>query len=108
MFFRQISVEPRRWVHVSLFQRQSHKLPPLVPPTPPAEGDCCGDGCEHCVLILYEQDLQAYMQALKERQRQGYPLSDDERQRLQSHELEKKQDPFLALEEALNKKQTDK
>jgi hypothetical protein len=40
--------------------------PPPTPPAKPDPGDCCGDGCAHCVLDLYEDALQRYQLALAE------------------------------------------
>lgn len=29
-------------------------------PEPPADGACCGSGCENCVLDVYQAELSAY------------------------------------------------
>ncbi|WP_082190149.1 oxidoreductase-like domain-containing protein [Frateuria defendens] len=34
------------------------------PPPAPAPGDCCGEGCSHCVLDRYELELARYRDAL--------------------------------------------
>lgn len=38
--------------------------PPLLPPQPPVEGECCGRGCEYCVWVYYDQALRRYETAL--------------------------------------------
>ena len=34
------------------------------PPTAPAPGDCCGEGCANCVLDLHEQAMARYREWL--------------------------------------------
>lgn len=33
-------------------------LPP--PPVPPEPGECCGQGCVHCVYVVYDLALLAW------------------------------------------------
>jgi len=45
--------------------------PVPLPPVAPEPGDCCGEGCAHCVLDLYDEALerhQADLAAWKSRQ----------------------------------------
>ncbi|NDV12127.1 oxidoreductase-like domain-containing protein [Crenobacter caeni] len=37
---------------------------PPVAPEPPAEGACCGSGCEPCVWDVYQGELAEYRRAL--------------------------------------------
>jgi hypothetical protein len=42
--------------------------PPLPPrPEPPEPGDCCGGGCERCVIDVYEQRLQEWQEVVEAR-----------------------------------------
>ncbi|MDQ3229284.1 MAG: oxidoreductase-like domain-containing protein [Pseudomonadota bacterium] len=46
--------------------------PEPVPPVAPQPGDCCGEGCPHCVLDLYDAAVERYqadLAAWKVRQR---------------------------------------
>ena len=31
-------------------------------PTAPGEGECCGNGCEQCVWVVYRAAVEAYRQ----------------------------------------------
>jgi hypothetical protein len=37
-------------------------LPPK--PDPPDPGDCCGSGCQRCVLDIYDEQLTAWEEAV--------------------------------------------
>lgn len=39
------------------------------PPEPPLPGECCGSGCDPCILDVYEEEL-ARWRARRERDRQ--------------------------------------
>ncbi len=41
-------------------REQSFADPEPVPPTAPQPGDCCGEGCAHCVLDRYDAALACY------------------------------------------------
>ncbi|MDR3385970.1 MAG: oxidoreductase-like domain-containing protein [Rudaea sp.] len=48
-------------------------LPP-VRPAAPDPGDCCGEGCPHCVLDLYDAAIERYeaeLEAWRARQSQS-------------------------------------
>ncbi|MCY7354882.1 MAG: oxidoreductase-like domain-containing protein [Lysobacter sp.] len=40
--------------------------PKPEPPLAPNAGDCCGEGCAHCVLDLYDAALERYEAELAE------------------------------------------
>jgi len=48
---------------------------PLVDeaPQPPAEGECCGNGCENCVWTVYQARLDAWRHSAI-----GRPLTRDD------------------------------
>lgn len=43
--------------------------PRPIPPEKPLPGDCCDSGCERCVLVVYEEAMDAYREALREWER---------------------------------------
>ncbi|HVL75957.1 MAG TPA: oxidoreductase-like domain-containing protein [Noviherbaspirillum sp.] len=43
--------------------------PRPTPPERPLPGDCCGSGCARCVYVIYEEEMDAYREALQEWER---------------------------------------
>ncbi|SEI40211.1 oxidoreductase-like domain-containing protein [Frateuria terrea] len=39
--------------------------PPPARPAEPDPGDCCGEGCVHCVLDRYDEAMARYQAALE-------------------------------------------
>ena len=39
---------------------QTRADPAPLPPVAPQPGDCCGEGCTHCVLDRYDAALERY------------------------------------------------
>ncbi|MEW6100273.1 MAG: oxidoreductase-like domain-containing protein [Pseudomonadota bacterium] len=39
--------------------------PPPPEPAPPAEGACCGSGCDPCVWDLYAEERARWMEAMR-------------------------------------------
>lgn len=39
--------------------------PRPLPPEKPLPGDCCDSGCERCVYVVYEEEMDAYREALR-------------------------------------------
>ncbi|HWP18379.1 MAG TPA: oxidoreductase-like domain-containing protein [Burkholderiaceae bacterium] len=42
-----------------------HDDPPPGEPEPPAEGACCGSGCDPCVWDLYAEERARWMDAMR-------------------------------------------
>jgi hypothetical protein len=40
------------------------KLPPK--PDKPADGDCCGTGCNPCIMTLYQMKLRTWKKTVKQ------------------------------------------
>jgi len=41
-------------------KEQSFVGPEPLPPVAPQPGDCCGEGCAHCVLDLHDAAIERY------------------------------------------------
>jgi len=51
--------------------------PPPLPPAEPDAAECCGEGCTHCVLDVYDAALERYRMALASWQARQSPPPDD-------------------------------